>query len=212
MPIVIDRTKRAVDPFRLALATQRQGEVNYHPYTQPSLSGLHGVGLAGLGDAGQDVQTVQNIFQSIQNGSLHLLANQWVTSVQNPFGTALAAIVDEKDASIRNGTATRASVTAALNGVVNLWAQYKVTATAFAAKGSGYATIINQSYATLTPLITQIEADMRSQIAALPGGWMDWIPGSTNPPGGTTTSGPSSYIPILLGVAAIWWISKKKVF
>jgi hypothetical protein len=39
MAIPMDRTKRAVEPFRLALMTQRHGEVNYHPY-----SSLHGLG------------------------------------------------------------------------------------------------------------------------------------------------------------------------
>jgi len=38
MPVLLDRTKRVVEPFRLALATQRvPGEVAYQPYARPGL-------------------------------------------------------------------------------------------------------------------------------------------------------------------------------
>lgn len=212
MTVPIDRTKRAVDPFRLALTTQRTGDnVVYYPFNRP---GLHGMGSAW--------DTVVNGFKSFLNslgvGTAHVLANQWVQSVQNSFGNALAAIVDAKDAERANGTATCASIMTAHNAVVDLWNKYKATATIFAAKGTDYSTVINQSYATLTPLINQILADMNAQASAAGSCWN--APGPITPlPPIVTTGGPSGGIvgglsgtTVLLIAGAIFLLAKNKIF
>lgn len=100
--------------------------------------------------------------------TVHLTANQWVQGVQNPFGRALAAIVDEKDAAIANGTATKSSVYLSRSRVVDLWAKYRAAGEQFATKGTAERTVVNQSYDTLAPLIDQILRDMDNQIANLP--------------------------------------------
>lgn len=105
----------------------------------------------------------------------HLVANEWVQQVQNPFGTALAAIADQNANAMQAGTATRLSVEAAQRAINNLWAQYQNTANQWIADAAGNAslqqqriTVINQSYATLQPLINQLNADMNGNIASLP--------------------------------------------
>jgi len=98
----------------------------------------------------------------------HLTADQWVQSVQNPFGRALAAIVDAKDASITDGTATKNSIYLARSQVVDLWTKYRASAEQFANKGVDQRLVINQSYDTLEPLIHQILVDMDNQIANSP--------------------------------------------
>ena len=212
MTVPIDRTKRVVEPFRLALATQRQGSVVYDAYAPRGMQGLHGMGA--LGNIVDDFKSVLN---SLGIGTAHLLANQWVNTVQNPFGQALAFIVDAKDVSISNHTATCASILTAKNAVIDLWNRYKTTAQVWAAKGSDYATVINQSYATLTPLINQILADMDRQSAAAGSCWNAPSPITPAPPI-VSTGGPSGTIAgmststVLLIGAAVLLMWKNKIF
>lgn len=105
----------------------------------------------------------------------HLVANEWVQQVQNPFGTALSAIANQNANAIQAGTATRLSVEAAQSAVNNLWTQYKNTANQWIADAAGNAslqkqrtTVINQSYQTIQPLIDKLNADMTANIASLP--------------------------------------------
>jgi hypothetical protein len=208
MTVPIDRTKRAIEPFRLALATQRQGNVVYMPYARQ--------GLQGMGAMGSIVDDFKSFLNSIGIGTAHLLADQWVGQVQNPFGQALAFIVDAKDASLSNGTATCSSVMTAKNAVVDLWNKYKTTAERWAASGGSYRTVIDQSYATLTPLINQILADMTAQANTLGSCWS--APGPLTPLPPITTTGPSgtfggmSGTTILLIAGAVFLMAKKKIF
>jgi hypothetical protein len=109
---------------------------------------------------------VYNQWKALQ---AHPKADEWVAGVQNPFGASLSIIVDSKDAAVRNGTATADDVYFAQQSVIRIWDGYRVTATQFAGLGPTYATVINQSYETLQPLITSILGKMDNEINALGG-------------------------------------------
>jgi hypothetical protein len=117
----------------------------------------------------QAVQTGFSIYDEWKARQVHPLADQWVGSVQDPFGAQLAIIVDLKDAGLRDGTATADDVYFAQNAVIRLWQGYQDVAAQFAALGPDYAKVIEQSYKTLTPIINQILNDMSAQIAQLGG-------------------------------------------
>ena len=95
----------------------------------------------------------------------HLRANEWVQSVQNPFGTALGKIADANAEDVRTGTATVQSVTYAKQQMNLMWEKYQKTAETWAAQGPDYRLVINQSYNTLQPLIDQLNRDMDKNIA-----------------------------------------------
>lgn len=80
MAIPLDRTKRVVEPFRLALNTMRRSSVDFRPYS--SRSGLHGMGS--LGSLWGDILD---------------LGEQWLTNRLNSAGIAGTDIV-----SIQNQT------------------------------------------------------------------------------------------------------------
>jgi hypothetical protein len=101
-------------------------------------------------------------------GTAHLVANQWVQQVQNPFGTALAAIVDEKDRGLNAGAATKQSLQLAYQSVVKLYGQYKELAENFAAQGRDQRIVIDQSYVKLDPIVAKILDDMSKQIDVAP--------------------------------------------
>lgn len=143
-------------------------------------SSLIAVGQASLaGPVGLAVAAVIVAF-AVFRGTTHLIANEWVQGVQNPFGTALSSIVDAKDETLEEHTATKSSVRLAQQTVQGLWNRYKVDAEQFAQQGMSYRLIIDQSYETLdyryfgdgtrrgTGLITRILADMTNQINSLP--------------------------------------------
>src|SRR6266571_6619183 len=98
---------------------------------QNGLTGYHGLGdilsdiMSSVGDIGagttaQDASTVSSFISNVGSISPHLAANQIVQSLENPFWTHLSQIVDPKDASIQNGTATAMSVQSARNAVYKL--------------------------------------------------------------------------------------------
>lgn len=137
---------------------------------------LHGASAGPIGAAVGAAVAAVVILVGVLRGTAHLVSNQWVQNVQNPFGTALALVVDAKDRALRDGTATKAMVNYANQAVGVMWGKYKDAAETFAQRGKDYRTVINQSYQTLdkdssgkgTLLITRIQADMTRQAAALP--------------------------------------------
>jgi len=146
--------------------------------TAAGVAALSSLTLAAAGPIGAAVAGVI-VAIGILRGTAHLIANEWVNRVQNPFGAALAQIVNAKDAAIADGSATKAMVIQARNSVAALWSTYRQAATIFSAQGQDYRTVIDQSYETLdyryvngrpvgTGLITRILGDMTAQIATLP--------------------------------------------
>lgn len=146
--------------------------------TAAGVAALSSLTLAAAGPIGAAVAGVI-VAVGILRGTAHLVADEWVQRVQNPFGQALAAIVDGKDAALSDGSATQAMVLQAKQAVQNLWSLYRQHAEAFASQGQDYRTVIDQSYETLdyryvngqpvgTGLITRILADMDRQVQALP--------------------------------------------
>lgn len=117
----------------------------------------------------QAVNTFNTAYNDWVATQAHPLATEWVARVQNPFGASLSLIVDAKDAELRGGTATADDVYFAQQAVIQLWASYRTIATKFATLGAKESQVIQQSYTTLQPLITQILADMDRQIAQLGG-------------------------------------------
>jgi hypothetical protein len=115
------------------------------------------------------VQSGINLYEEIKATQVHWTANEWVGQVQDPFGAQLAVIVDTKDAALRAGTATADDVYFAQQAVEQLWAAYQNAGSRFAALGPDQATVIAQSYKTLTPILTRIIDDMSNQIAQLGG-------------------------------------------
>ena len=67
--------------------------------------------------------------------------------------------------TFKNGTATRASILRDKAALQHLWDEYKITAEDFASKGQDYRTVINQSYNTLTPLVTKFLTGMDDEAA-----------------------------------------------
>lgn len=144
-----------------------------------SLAAALGVSAATAGPIGAAVAAVVVGFAMIR-GTAHLVANEWTLRVQTPFGDALKAIVDEKDRSIREGSATSRSVSYARQATQTLWNRYHNEAAKFRQVDKDHAIVIDQSYETLdyrftadgrkvgTGLMTRILADMDRQIAELP--------------------------------------------
>lgn len=146
--------------------------------TAAGIAALSSLTLAAAGPIGAAVAGVITAI-GILRGTAHLVANEWVQRVQNPFGQALSSIVDAKDAAINDGSATKAMVLQAKDAVQKLWATYRQAAEQFATQGSDYRLVIDQSYETLdyryvngrpvgSGLITRILADMDRQVAGLP--------------------------------------------
>ena len=115
------------------------------------------------------LNTGLQIYQTWKALQVHPLANEWVAGVQDRFGAQLSVIVDAKDAALRAGTATADDVYFAQQAVIQLWNGYQDAATQFAGLGPGYSQVIENSYKTLQPIITQILHDMDNQIAQLGG-------------------------------------------
>lgn len=126
-----------------------------------------GVGAATAGPVGAAVAAAIVAIGTFR-GTAHLAANELVQNIQNPFGKALSAIVDAKDASISAGSATQRSVQQAKLAVERLYAQYRNYAEEYAAQGSDQRKVVNQSYNKLNPIITRIINDMDAQIGTLP--------------------------------------------
>lgn len=146
--------------------------------TAAGIAALSSLTLAAAGPIGAAVAGVITAI-GILRGTAHLVANEWVSRVQNPFGTALGQIVDAKDAAISDGSATKAMVIQSKAAVQRLWALYRQGAEQFASQGQDYRTVIDQSYETLdyryvngqprgTGLITRILSKMDQEIASLP--------------------------------------------
>src|SRR4029077_4819329 len=115
------------------------------------------------------IQTFNTAYNDWKATQAHPVANEWVARVQNPFGASLALIVNAKDAELRAGNATADDVYFAQQAVINLWGIYRTAATNFANLGAQQSQVIQQSYTTLQPLITQIISDMDKEIAQLGG-------------------------------------------
>jgi len=133
-----------------------------------ALLGLAATAATGVGA----VVAAAVIAIGLLRGTAHLVANQWTdpaTGVQAKFNAALAAIVDAKDASLRDHTASKASVNYAKLAVNALYyTQYRAAAEQFALVDPDHRTVINNSYRTLDPIVGQIISDMNGQIASLP--------------------------------------------
>lgn len=118
------------------------------------------------------IQSLLKVFTSLRS-TTHIAASLWVSQVQDPFANdkhsgAVNLIVDGKDASIANGTATAASVQQARNATFNLWQQYQAAAAGYSSQGKAEQIVISQSFQTLNPLMNQILSDMDAQILRLP--------------------------------------------
>lgn len=113
--------------------------------TAVSVAAFSPLTLAAAGPIGAAVAGVIVAF-SFLRGTAHLVANEWVQKVQNPFDQAMFAIVGGIDASIANKTATKRSVLLGKQALTNLWANYRYTAERFAAEDRDHRLVIDQSY------------------------------------------------------------------
>ncbi len=82
MPIVMDRSKRVVEPFKLAIATQRRGAVSYNPY----VNGLHG--MSGLSGIWNDILQLGDTWLSNRLQSAGI-AGADIVGIQNQVGAAM---------------------------------------------------------------------------------------------------------------------------
>jgi hypothetical protein len=117
----------------------------------------------------QAIQTFTTIYDTWKARQAHPVATEWVAAIQAPFGSNLALIVDAKDSALAYKVASAHDVYYAQQGVIQLWTNYQRFATEFAQNGPRYAQVIENSYRTLTPIITQIVKDMDNQINQLGG-------------------------------------------
>jgi hypothetical protein len=97
----------------------------------------------------------------------HHEANTFVQEFQNPFGEMLGTIVDGFNAAAAAGELTKQGGQAALDSVRELWDTFSTQAKEFAKGGSDEALVAKQAFETLTPLLTQIFADMESTVGGL---------------------------------------------
>jgi hypothetical protein len=122
--------------------------------------------LTKLGEVGGIIGVVAGVIAAVRS-TTHLTANEWVQAVQNPFGVALARLANANAEALQQGTATLVSVIGTKNAIQALWDEYRAAADEFAAVDTAHATVINQSYATLTPLMNQLFSDLNGNISNL---------------------------------------------
>lgn len=219
--IPLDRTKGVVEPFRLALMTARQGEVSWHPYSRPTLSGLHGIGLRGLsGLAGlwDDILALGE--QAGQNWLDRQLAEQGITTdviaIQNAVGAAMDQLSAQYYPLRDSGQVTQAIITRfqqAMQTLIN----------SFCAKMRTIPAPLNARALAGCETIKywggRWIADLEVEKAALAGGQpvsggctvTDPVTGQcisfTNPPSGIPSS-VTSYMPLVLGAAFLFVMFK----
>ena len=81
----------------------------------------------------------------------HLAANEFVQQIQNPFGRALAQIVDWNDNLVRQGQQTPHGAQQALDYVSQLWVEFQTAAARFVSPDhpESDAVVIRQAFAEL---------------------------------------------------------------
>lgn len=94
-------------------------------------------------------------------------ANEFVQQFQNPFGTAIGQISNTFQAAQASGTLTVTQAQAAEDQVKQLWTTFQSQANQFATQGSNQATVVQQAFATLNPLMTQVLSDMDKSVSTL---------------------------------------------
>lgn len=214
---MIDRTKRVVEPFRLALMTARHGEVNYHPYRQPSLSGLHGIGLHGLSGLDGLWDDIVSAGASWLDNKLQSsgIAGTDVVSIQNAVGAAMDQVSAQYYPLRDSGQVTIAIITQfqqAFQTLINSFcAKMRALGTSRALAGCDTITYWGGKW------IADREAEKASLSTGGTGGvgtgciTIDPVTGQcisfTNPPGGIPSS-VTSYMPLIMGAAFLFVMFK----
>ena len=216
MTVPIDRTKRVVEPFRLALATQRQGSVVYDAYAPRGMQGLHGMGqdtgnlwddivqaganwldqkIQASGISGTDPIAIQNAVGAAMDQisaqyyplrDAHTVTVAQITQFQNAFRT----LIDSFCNKMRQIGTTRA-----LNGCTtiqywgNRWIQDREAEKAAISSG----TLVPTGCITKDPVTGQCIQ-------------------FTNPPLVSGVTGMSTTTTLLLVGAAILLLAKNKIF
>lgn len=217
MAIPMDRTKRAIEPFRLALMTARQGEVSWHPYSRPSLSGLHGLALHGLGDVWSNLgdaiiqqggNWLDNKLQSMSIGGNDIIG------IQNQVGLAMDELSAQYYPLRDSGT-----VTVAIIGQFQQAFQILIDSFCTYCRRIGTTRAL-AGCETITYWGEKWIADREAEKALAGGGGTGGGPGCvinpvtgqcitfTNPPVPGTMSTIGSYMPILLGAVFIFAMFK----
>jgi hypothetical protein len=111
------------------------------------VAGLSSLTLAAAGPVGAAVAAAIIAIGALR-GTAHLVANIWTQSggVQDQFGKALAAVNLEVQTSLQNGTATKSSLSYAIQTYNALWAQYFNLGEQFASVDKDHRTVIDNSY------------------------------------------------------------------
>jgi hypothetical protein len=111
------------------------------------VAGLSSLTLAAAGPVGAAVAACIIAIGALR-GTAHLVANIWTQTggVQDQFGKALAAVNLEVQTSLQNGTATKASLSFAIQTYNSLWSQYYSLGEQFAAIDKDHRTVIDNSY------------------------------------------------------------------
>ncbi len=149
------------------IGTAVTGAISGAFIADPTLFASLGVtGPVGLAIAG--VIAAVFVVVGMLRGVAHLYANEWVQKVQNPFGVALGAIANANANAMMDGSASRQSVSLAIESIQNLWSHYRTLGNQFAAQGHDQSIVVNQSYQTLSPLVEQLLRDMGDNMSSLP--------------------------------------------
>jgi len=213
--IPLDRTKKAVNPYSLALLTAPRFKVDNNPYAPFYTSSLHGLkGMSGIFediwdygvDRGED--WLQNRLQSEGISGTDIIA------MQNSVGSAMNQLANQYYA-LRNGN----------NATVALITQYQTAMQSLANSFCGYAQRMGTSRAlagcaTIRQVAAAWNADRDKEKLALnqagtatPGttitdpvtGQQIIIGPGTSPVGGFSIQG---ILPILLGSIGVWALLK----
>jgi hypothetical protein len=149
--------------------------------TATTIAAFSPLTLAAAGPIGAVVAGVI-VAISFMRGTAHLVANEWVDRVQNPFGQAAGRIINENAQAMAAGTATIESVGYARQALASLWGNYRFVAEQFASLDRDHRTVIDQSYATLNPIMDAWMASLTKDMQTLSGRTYQMLP-----------SGPGSY-------------------
>jgi hypothetical protein len=124
-----------------------------------ALGGPLGLAIAGGGIAGALVAS--------QFGKGRKKANEWNSTIQDPFGARIKAIFDPVTEARKAGTLTYDDASMALDKFNAEVADIGMAQQSFEALGGDYATVAQQSRTKLDPLIAQWRTDLQAHVDAM---------------------------------------------
>lgn len=98
-------------------------------------------------------------------------ADEFVSSVQNPFGSSLAGVINPFEALKAAGKLTLDQATKARDALTDLWNNFVSTAKQFATQGKNQAKVVSQAFETMTqnfgPGLSNLFTEIDSTVADL---------------------------------------------